>query len=129
MAIENLDDAIKYFRSKGDFVHIVYFGGRKFIQLSNSKHPQSNPRPNVKGPSWKWSRFCAKDGIYWGNYTPTSFVSYAKCVTSGQPWNKNVKYFRHRNNRAKTKSLIDSENYDALDPKSLAKDENIWNWD
>ena len=41
----------------------------------------------------------------------------------------NMKYFRHRNNRAKTKEDISKENWDNFDKNQLRRDENSWNWD
>jgi hypothetical protein len=127
--INSIEDAVKFVRQKGYFVHVVYFGGRKFYQVSDCKRAILKNRPNVKGSSWKNSQSHFEDGHHWTNYTPQSFMSFVSSWTSPEPWNSTVKEFRHRNNRAKTKELMNSENYDTLGPKSLAKDENIWNWD
>lgn len=127
--VENIDQAIELIRSKGEYVHIVYFGGRKFYQLSNCKVANMKNRPNVRGPSWKYSQWHAEDGKWWTNYTGASLVAYAKSRYGGNHWNPSVKEFRHKNNRAKTKELIQSDDFDSFSPKKLAKDENIWNWD
>lgn len=128
--VENVDDAIKLLRENGEYVHIVYFGGRKFYQVSNCKESMMKSRPNVKGPSWKYSNSHFDNGKWWTNYTASSLVSYAKSrFCGGNHWSSSVKEFRHRNNRTQTKKLINSGEFDDFSPNKLAKDEDIWNWD
>jgi len=59
-------------------------------------------------------------------------IKIAKIYTSeGQRNNikKNVKQQRHERNRAKTRQLIEKEEFDAFYYNKLAKDDDIWNWD
>ena len=59
-------------------------------------------------------------------------IKWARIYSSeGQrtPIKRNVKEFRHRNNRAKTREDIHRENFDSFSQGELRKDEDIWNWD
>lgn len=85
-----------------------------------------------------------KEGkLYWVTYegrawydkpiTAREMIKQAKIYTSENNQNtamkKKLKHFRHRNNRAKTRENLDTENYDAFPQGKLAKDEDPWNWD
>ena len=56
-------------------------------------------------------------------------MSFVSSWTSPEPWNATIKEFRHKNNRAKTKELMNSEKFEDLGPKTLAKDSNPWYYD
>lgn len=127
--INSIEDAIKIVRQKGYFVHIVYFGGRKFYQVSDCKKAILKNRPNVHGSSWKRSQTHFENGHHWTNYTPASFINHVSGWISAQPWNASIKEARHKNNRAKTKELMNSEKFEDLGPKELAKDSNSWYYD
>lgn len=64
--------------------------------------------------------------------TERELIKWARIYSSeGQrtPIKRNVKEFRHRNNRAKTREDIHRENFDSFSQGELRKDEDIWNWD
>ena len=84
---------------------------------------------NKADKGWQVQYPCS---IYPSFYSNRQLINHARTYTSeGQqtPINKNVKYYRHRNNRHHTKQSLANESYEEFFRGKLRKDEDRWNWD
>jgi len=83
----------------------------------------------VQGSRNNWA---LKGAVWTRKYSDRELIKMARTYTSeGQRTNvsKHVKWERNYKNRAKTKQLIQSGEYDRFPTNQLAADGNRWNWD
>lgn len=125
-----IKEAIKTIRSKGDFVHKLYISGKVYYQVSNCSNPITINKTDLnvfKDLSSEFGFSYFKHGVWAQNHTEREIIAMAK--NNSRPWNKTIKKERKRKNRSRTSVLINSENFEAFGPRSLAKDSNRWYYD
>lgn len=117
----NTTEAIKILSREGYIVEKV---GKKF----RLKWPCSPDHPRMVWVGKKLKDLNNNDLI-----SGRELIKKARCYTSENnqttKMKSNIKHFDKRVNRAKTRDLINSGDYDSIPLNDKAAEENPWNWD
>ncbi len=108
----NIKEAIKILEERGWLRDIQKIGKNKY-KARNSHNTQ---------PDWQYEEFTARE-----------LINQARCYTSDDRQKTTlkslIKKMDKRKNRASTRDLIKTEEFDKIPQNGKTKGEDIWNWD